>query len=327
MGIVAEGCLGIIFIDKYPTLPYTISRMPLTILRFALSLSTIAAGIAVLAFAGSKRRVARDPALRLLKIPIIPDLLYTATEAAYLAYALARLPAPAFLEPVSECVQLCLGFAYVLFAYRSLHVNGLSTGGYIPLAWFAVATAVNLAVFAARYHFPANDVALRQANKIILAGIFLYAGACAVVARRKKVDFYPSTKGGFWMAFFCLAYVPFIGLAEIFSIAVMGFDPGRSMVLQAFPARELIVLMIFAVHIEPLYSRLWGVDAAPALSARESEIASLMRKGLSNAAIAAELNLSLSTVKTHVRNVLRKRGVSSRGEIAKIEEISEGDAK
>jgi DNA-binding NarL/FixJ family response regulator len=42
------------------------------------------------------------------------------------------------------------------------------------------------------------------------------------------------------------------------------------------------------------------------LSAREREILALIGEGRSNAEIAAELVISLATVKTHVRHVLQK---------------------
>jgi non-specific serine/threonine protein kinase len=55
---------------------------------------------------------------------------------------------------------------------------------------------------------------------------------------------------------------------------------------------------------------------ADELSARELEVARLVANGLSNPAIAAELFLSVATVKTHVSHILRKLGLESRVQLA-----------
>ena len=54
--------------------------------------------------------------------------------------------------------------------------------------------------------------------------------------------------------------------------------------------------------------------AFPRLTERESEILSLMARGLSNAQIADTFVLSLKTVRNHVSNVLTKLGVPTRAE-------------
>ena len=54
----------------------------------------------------------------------------------------------------------------------------------------------------------------------------------------------------------------------------------------------------------------------PALSRRESEVAALVARGLSNREIAQELHLSERTVHAHVRTILKKLSVPSRGQVA-----------
>ncbi len=51
------------------------------------------------------------------------------------------------------------------------------------------------------------------------------------------------------------------------------------------------------------------------LTPREQQIATLAGRGLSNAEIAAELYLSPMTVKTHMRNLLKKLGLNSKFEL------------
>jgi len=56
---------------------------------------------------------------------------------------------------------------------------------------------------------------------------------------------------------------------------------------------------------------------APQLSAQEENIKNLILKGKSNKEIAGELFISISTVKTHITNLYKKLGISSRKEILK----------
>ncbi len=60
-----------------------------------------------------------------------------------------------------------------------------------------------------------------------------------------------------------------------------------------------------------------GAVAGEAFTQRELEVLSLLAHRLTNKEIAAELGVSETTVKTHVRNILRKLGVSTRAEAAR----------
>src|SRR3990172_606494 len=52
------------------------------------------------------------------------------------------------------------------------------------------------------------------------------------------------------------------------------------------------------------------------LSTREVELAELAARGMPSKEIASRLFISPETVKTHLRNIFRKCGVRSRGELA-----------
>jgi DNA-binding NarL/FixJ family response regulator len=58
------------------------------------------------------------------------------------------------------------------------------------------------------------------------------------------------------------------------------------------------------------------VPAKPTLTPREWEIAQLVARGHSNAAIANELGLRIQTVKNHLSIVYTKLGISSRTQLA-----------
>ncbi|QEO13798.1 response regulator transcription factor [Agromyces intestinalis] len=59
-----------------------------------------------------------------------------------------------------------------------------------------------------------------------------------------------------------------------------------------------------------------AAQPATPLTAREEEVLAAVARGLGNAEIGRELHLSLSTVKTHVANVLTKLGLRNRVELA-----------
>jgi DNA-binding NarL/FixJ family response regulator len=62
------------------------------------------------------------------------------------------------------------------------------------------------------------------------------------------------------------------------------------------------------------------------LTPREIQVLELLGRGYSNAGIAAELVISLSTAKVHVHHVLEKLGVETRLQAAlKASEIDGGD--
>lgn len=62
-------------------------------------------------------------------------------------------------------------------------------------------------------------------------------------------------------------------------------------------------------------ARLYATPLGNRLTPREREIAALVLRDCPNAEIAERHNLSLPTVKTHVRSVLRKLGVKNRREL------------
>jgi DNA-binding NarL/FixJ family response regulator len=68
-----------------------------------------------------------------------------------------------------------------------------------------------------------------------------------------------------------------------------------------------------------------GSPKLATLTAREREILQLLARGLDNQGIAEQLHLSAHTARTHVGNILRKLGVHSRAEAARLA-LREGHA-
>jgi DNA-binding NarL/FixJ family response regulator len=69
-----------------------------------------------------------------------------------------------------------------------------------------------------------------------------------------------------------------------------------------------------------------GSPQLASLTGREREILHLLARGLDNQAIADQLHLSAHTARTHVGNILRKLGVHSRAEAARLA-LREGHAE
>ncbi|MDX6750054.1 response regulator transcription factor [Geminicoccaceae bacterium 1502E] len=60
----------------------------------------------------------------------------------------------------------------------------------------------------------------------------------------------------------------------------------------------------------------WQASELPPLTPRQSEVLDLLRQGKSNKHIARELDMRESTVKVHVRQIMRKLGVTNRTQAA-----------
>ncbi|MGB8983924.1 MAG: helix-turn-helix transcriptional regulator [Anaerolineales bacterium] len=70
-----------------------------------------------------------------------------------------------------------------------------------------------------------------------------------------------------------------------------------------------------------LVQHLGIADFAPkwkSLSKREKEVASLVRRGLTNRQIAGQLSISTETANTHVQNIMRKFGLNDKAELRHI---------
>lgn len=88
-------------------------------------------------------------------------------------------------------------------------------------------------------------------------------------------------------------------------------------------ARAVRSLMQGGATLEPavaarLLERMNDTDRNEDLSGRESEVLRLLVQGASNKAIAAQLNLSENTVKSHISHIFTKLDVQSRAEAVAV---------
>jgi two-component system response regulator DevR len=95
-------------------------------------------------------------------------------------------------------------------------------------------------------------------------------------------------------------------LGEV-TAAVRSAAAGESVV-----SPELLVRLLPRLHRRP------GVASRPELTEREREVLALVAEGLSNAAIAERLTVSVNTVRNHVANLSAKLGAHSKLEALAI---------
>lgn len=77
-------------------------------------------------------------------------------------------------------------------------------------------------------------------------------------------------------------------------------------------SQRWLVLLLEAVEEVPIDED--AVLARWPLTDRERDVGKLLLRGLSNESIAREIDVSVETVKTHVRSIFEKSGTHSRGE-------------
>jgi DNA-binding CsgD family transcriptional regulator len=84
---------------------------------------------------------------------------------------------------------------------------------------------------------------------------------------------------------------------------------------QDFSAEELAALLLKKAVIEYYQTKSINVQHWDELSQRQREVAALACLNNSNAEIAQKLDISLGTVKTHMREILRKFNVRGRHQL------------
>ena len=99
-------------------------------------------------------------------------------------------------------------------------------------------------------------------------------------------------------------------------------DPSSPMVMRSFPIGngvsgrdQTFVLIILEPAIHKATSNRENAAAEFNLTRRELEVTGLILRGLTNPAIAEALYISPQTVKTHLKHIMRKMGVSTRNQI------------
>ena len=105
-------------------------------------------------------------------------------------------------------------------------------------------------------------------------------------------------------------------VADLATGSGLHFEDASRVSLDDLDEPMALVRAMSEQHLEPDCRARTKTTVSAVLTARESEVVSLVADGKSNAAIAAELRLSEHTVKRHVANILLKLDLPSRAAAA-----------
>jgi DNA-binding NarL/FixJ family response regulator len=177
----------------------------------------------------------------------------------------------------------------------------------------------------------ALDMARREKPEVMLVDIKLPDISGIEVVRKLKQD--PETSA--IQAIMLTVYDDLEIAAEAIRAGAIGYilkDCGREQLLKAInSAADGIPLvdssitrdLVAVLHSQGSLAVRDVEDPLLSLTDRESNVLRLVAKGYSNKALARELGITISTVKTHLRNIYRKLGVEDRAQVI-IKAIKDG---
>ncbi len=179
----------------------------------------------------------------------------------------------------------------------------------------------------------ALDMARRKKPQVMLVDVKLPDISGIEVVRRLKND--PETSD--IQAIILTVYDDLEIAAEAIRAGAIGYilkDCGKEQLLKAINSAAdgvpLVASSITRQLVAVLRKQEGLVTSIPreedlllSLTDRETDVLRLVAKGYSNKAVARELGITISTVKTHLRNIFRKLGVEDRAQVI-IKAIKEG---
>lgn len=135
----------------------------------------------------------------------------------------------------------------------------------------------------------------------------LFAGVpCAIISDRKEAEEAVAAARLGEQAFLCTSMEPSVARQALTFILGGGtFFPREALLQSASPAR-----------VSPNHSTQPHESDSEGLTKRQNDVLERLRLGRSNKHIARDLNMQESTVKVHVRQIMRKLGASNRTQAA-----------
>ena len=179
----------------------------------------------------------------------------------------------------------------------------------------------------------ALDLARREKPQVMLVDVKLPDISGIEVVRRLKHD--PETADV--QAIILTVYDDLEIAAEAIRAGAIGYilkDCGKEQLVSAVTSAAEGVPLVASTITQKLVTVLQkqgdlpkpfepAHDSIASLTERESDVLRLVVRGYSNKAVARELGITISTVKTHLRNIFRKLEVEDRAQVI-IKSIKEG---
>jgi len=262
----------------------------------------------------------RSPGLAAILYPFSILFISGCFEGLRILGALVGTESPVFGD-ASNATRMFNGLGWFLLCHKHLGLHGVlgwRRNLNLPVVAFTVAF---FAWYVAAAALGRRDVPL-ACGLAFMSATGLYAALSAVFVLRRQVRLWPSAKAGLRMAVFALVVYPTSLVVERLRIQFPFLDPDRRVFEQLYP---VFMTTLVVIALPAIFSRAKGpleepgdTRAAESLTDREREVALMLREGRSLKEIAAELSLSVPTIKSHSGAAYRKLGVSGRKELSLV---------
>lgn len=287
---------------------------------FALSFASICLGLSTLVLILVHSRQDDDPGIRLFLYPFVPLSLFAVSE--FLAKsAIAFSVNPEFFLTASMALRLSFGLGWVLFCHGQYSANGVRPRILRLTVPFIAITLLNYAYFAGSHAMGVFTPGHYRVSIAVMSATALYAGIVAFILPAFKNPLYPSAWAGLRVAGASLIAYPVALVSDVFGYRYPWFDPTRLVWEQVFFFYYALASALIIPCFKDFFIRSTSRRApiqVEILTRREREIILLIYEGKSYKEIALDLQISLSTLKTHVVNAYRKLGISRQTELPSV---------
>lgn len=217
----------------------------------------------------------------------------------------------------------CMGGAWLFFCTAHYRLYSLVEPRHRLTPWLLwLSLAANLAYVA--LNLVMGPGAWDTASMGLMVAVAFYAGADAMFLAIRHDAFLASSKAGIRIAMMTMVVYPVVVISDLAGVRFPGLSHGRPMWSQTNP----LYLLVLLAMLEPALPKTSRTDiqasdnsptesanGLPKLSQREHQVLRLIMEGKRYKEIAAALDITMPTVKSHVSSAYRKLGVKGRADL------------